>query len=70
MKLFSEVKDGEVFVVQGGFVLQKVNESTEYNCVDVEDATIGIKLGDNVETYTEEEFNSFPKQPAEVLQAV
>lgn len=58
MATFVDVKDGEKFFVHGGFELQKVNESTDYNCVMVEDPSIGIRLDS-----TEEVFNSIKDLP-------
>lgn len=58
MTTFADINDGEKFFIHGGFELQKVNESTNYNCVMVEDPSIGIKLNN-----TEEVFNSLKDLP-------
>ena len=63
MKLFSEVKIGETFVVAGGFVLVK---STDTTAVFSDAENVGeIPHEPSMETYTQEEFNSLPYQPIE-----
>lgn len=51
MKPFKDVADGEVYFVRGGFELQRVNESNDYNSVLVEDLSIGVKQPDDEPTY-------------------
>lgn len=66
MKLFGDLKIGDVFVVEGGFVLTKTTE-TEAEFPDA--PNVGkIKHFPDCETFTEEEFNQlFRDKPREVL---
>lgn len=52
MKPFKYVVDGEVFFVRGGFELQRVNESNDYNSVMVEDTSISVKQPYDEPTYS------------------
>lgn len=52
MKPFKDVADGEVFFVRGGFELIRVNESSDYNSVLVEDSSIGVNQPDEEPTFS------------------
>ena len=67
MKLFKDVEDGEIFVVQGGFELQRISESSEHNAVFTDSTDIGVKVPFDEITYTVDEFSKLPKPEQEIL---
>lgn len=57
MKLFKDLKEGEVFVVAGGFELQKCIEMLENsNAVLTDDANISVLIAQDTETWEPKEF--------------
>lgn len=67
MKPFKGVEDGEVFVVDGGFELKRVSESSEYNAVFTDSTDIGVNIPFDETTYTVDEFSKLPKPEQELL---
>lgn len=66
MKPFKDVEDGEIFVVEGGFELKRVSESSDYNAVFTDSTGIGVKIPTDENTYTVDEFSKLPKPVQEV----
>lgn len=65
MRTFGSIKEGEKFFVHGGFELQRVSESVEYNCVLVDDPSIGIRMEDNAEVFIS--LTDLPNDKVELL---
>uniref|UniRef100_A0AAU8EE05 Uncharacterized protein n=2 Tax=unclassified bacterial viruses TaxID=12333 RepID=A0AAU8EE05_9VIRU len=57
MKLFKDLEEGEIFVVAGGFELQKcVAMLDNGNSVFTDDASISVLVAPDTETWEPEEF--------------